>query len=243
MSFAVEGSDATSDDSPRSGDEAPSWSKLAVATFALSLLSPLAVVSIVFIPIVILTLVFAVAAVALATYNGRAVKGGVLASVAIFLTLFCLSVSISRYSSYQRHLSSEARAFAEHWFELIKEGKQNEAHQLSMAGEFREPPEIPIPDAYELNSQARSNRDSFYLQPPIKFLANDPKNTTVRFVSVVGRDTDEKTDSVKMRFTMRYQDITMPRETNFTIMVTRERKPRFEEHRWYFRGITDVQTQ
>jgi hypothetical protein len=141
-------------------------------------------------------------------------------------------------------MRNEARVFAEHWFELIKEGKLNEAHQMSMGSEHRETPEIPLDEAYKLNSQMASSRDSFFLQPPLKYLVNDPKNCTVRFLSFAGSGTpDYRADTVLLRFSVRYIELDVPREMTFTMAVARYFEPRFEDHRWMIRGVANIETK
>jgi hypothetical protein len=217
--------------------EPRTWSRLAIATFILSLASPLAIVHSVFWPMVFLLLIFAIASVWLVCSQAPLVRGGLFSILAMCFCLFFLSMAIARYASNQKHLSSEARAFADRWLQLVKEGKLNEAHQFSLLPDLREPPEIPLEDAYEFNALARNNRDSFFLQMPIKFLANDPENCTFRFVQFVGRDTDENFESIRMRYALRYLDLGTPREMNFTIFVSRYRNPRFEDHRWMVRSV------
>jgi hypothetical protein len=224
--------------------EEPYWSKLAIATFVLSLTSPLAIFSNFFWPTAFLTVAFGVAAVILAARGRGVVRGGILACVAIFLALFCLSFAIARYAAKANAMRNDARAAAEKWFDLIKEGKLNEAHQMTMGSEFRESPEIPLDEAYKLNPKLANSRDGFFLQPPIKHLVNDPKNCTVQFVGFNDRgDVDERADSLKLRFKIRYKELGTPRETIFTMSVARYFQPLYEDHRWMMRGLAGVETK
>ncbi len=234
---------AMKEQAPAIVEEPPAWSLLAILTFVLSLLSPLAMVTFLLWPSTFLAVVFGAAAVVLAARGGRSVRGGWLACVAMVLSLFCLTFAITRYAAHQSAMNSEAIAFAERWFALIKEGKLNEAHQMSMGSEFREAPEIPLKDAYRLNEQARNSRDSFFLQLPIKYLVNDPKNSSVRFLKLAGREVDERAEVVKLRFSLRYRELEVPHEITFTIGVARYRHPRFEDHRWMIRGVTNIETK
>jgi hypothetical protein len=225
-------------------DEAPIWSKLAITTFVLSLFSPLAVaVEFLFWPTTGLTALFAAAALVIVVRGGKGVRGGGLALAAIFISLFFLSLGITRFAVKRQYMEREARAVAERWFAMIQEGKLNEAHQMSMGSEYREPPEIPLEDAYRLNPRAAESRDNFFLHHPLKYLANDPKNTTVRFLNSVSRSVDEKASIVNLRFSIRYVDQDIPHETNFTIAVARYFKPKFEDHRWVMNGITKIETK
>lgn len=226
------------------GVEERYWSKLAIATFMLSLVSPLALFSYLFWPISFLTIAFGIAAVVLVARGGGLVRGGMLACAAMALSLFCLSFAIARYATNVNLMRSEARAAAEKWFELIREGKLNQAHQMTMGSEFREGPEIPLDEAYKLNAKLANNRDGFFLQPPIKYLVNDPKNCTIQFVSFIDRgDVDERADSLKLKYKIRYKELDIARETTFTIFVARYFQPRFEDHRWMVRGLASVDTR
>jgi hypothetical protein len=224
-------------------EEAPIWSKLAIATFVLSLASPLAMVTEFLWPTTFLTIVFGIAAIVLTARGGESVRGGWLATFAVFLSLFSLSFAITRYAAHQNAMNSEAISFAEQWFAMIKEGKLNEAHQMSMGFEHREAPEIPISEAYRLNEQAKNNRDAFFLQLPIKYLVKDPQNSNVRFLRLAGREVDEKADVVKLRFSIRYRELEVPHEITFTIGVARYRHPQFEDHRWMIRGVSHIETK
>ena len=71
----------------------------------------------------------------------------------------------------------------------------------------------------------------------------DPKYATVRFLRLAGREADERAEVVKLRFSIRYRELEVPRETIFTIGVARYRNPRFEDHRWVIRGVSNIETK
>lgn len=238
MSYeAVESGDAREAAVAMEGD-APSWSKLAIATFVLSLVTPLAAFHWVFWPIAFLVFAFAILSIGLVVYGGKSVRGGGLACFALFLSLFSLSFGVTRFATAQQLMQSEAQAAAEHFFDLIMQGKLEEAHQMTMGSEYRESPEIPLKDAYELSSQLSTGRDTYFQTPPLQYLLKDPKNCKIRIIGFGARSFDEKAEAIQVKFSIRYREQDIPRESTFAITAARYREPRFEDHRWVMRGIT-----
>lgn len=237
----AENSEADVEAARDSALDAPVWSWLAIVTFVLSLLlSPPAAYHWVFWPFTFVVLVFSFLAVGVVAYGGRSFRGGGLACAAVFMGVFFMALGVTRFAATQQAMQSEARAAAEHWFDLIKQGKLDEAHQMTMGSEYRETPEIPLKEAYRLSSQLSSGRDTFFLGPPLKYLVSDPENSKVRFVNFGPRSSDEKANTIQLRFSIRYLEHDVPRETTFSMSVARYHEPKFEDHRWVMRGVSAV---
>lgn len=110
-------------------------------------------------------------------------SGRYLAVFGLFLSLFFCSWAIARESSRRQHLYDQAKDFADHWFQLLRDGKLYEAHQLTLTEENRIAPGASLEKYYLPNKNASAAAAAAAASGPALESALPPNEQFANFFS------------------------------------------------------------
>lgn len=177
-------------------------SRSAVLAAFLGLASPLVLVSplLVVVPLAAAA-VGAVALRRIATSGGQ-FSGRWPATIGLCLAALFLGWGLSRQWTRQAVLAREAEQFAEGWLQLVRQGKHQRAHQLTVPPDARLNSDASIAEFYQNNKEAGENlRDLFGREPLKSFLAMGPAGT-LRLKSVAGHSQRGFSDEVVLQYAL-----------------------------------------
>jgi len=186
-------------------DEAPetadyrSISPLAVIALLLSIVSFGAVFTPMLWVVPIITVLLCIKALHSLALHQDSLSGRGLVLVALTLSCFLGGTVPVHYFTRHRTLNRQARAYAEQWLELIRQGKLMEAHQLRTSITMRAPADANLKEFYESDPN-REAFDLFAKTPPISELARWGQAGTIRFVDNLYITSEGDTDIMAQRF-------------------------------------------
>jgi len=177
-----------------------SVSRSAILSVFLGLLSALALMHLLFVPIAIL----AIATALVGLRNIRASRGELIGSrvaiVGLCLATLFLGWSLSWTFSRQQAIESQATTVANAWLDLLASGKLNQAHQLTQAPDRRVLDEAMRDEMYASEAEAVADRDKWFGKDPVKSFIELGPNVRYRLESVVETSTQTGLDYVSLLY-------------------------------------------
>jgi hypothetical protein len=186
--------------------------------------------------------------------SGR--KGAV---VALVLSLFILGSAPTRYITTMNMITHQARRHAESWLELVREGRLQEAHQLTLdlysrvnpglnlESHYEERPEAPtsaFPDPMAMMQQfsPAAELQNFFSQAGLRDVVKAAPNVEFEFVRSAGfeRSSSPTTQVVDLRFMARYELDGRPQRNRFRILMERNLMTHAGVTHWRVRSMDDV---
>lgn len=219
----------------------PRMSRLAISSLLLAIVG----VGAVFSPLLVCAAV-AGAAVAVAALGSIAradspLLGRRAAVIALLVSLLSAAWGLTARTARQQRLSREAQQLAEKWLQLVRAGRQYEAHQLHLPWKDRQAPGTNLADYYKNTREPRFDFESFFRAQPLPQLIAAGNQGQVRFLQSDSL-TDEsyagaKTDVVTLRYALDYQQDGQPRSLTFLVILARILEPQQTEAHWELRGV------
>lgn len=179
--------------------ELPSTSPLAVISLILGLASIGAMLTPILWAVPVVAVLVGFQALRSIAANPLVWRGRGLVIVALALACFWGGMAPVYHITRHHTLNTQARVHAEHWIDLIRQGKLMEAHQLRLGFNERVEHDLDLKEHYksELN---RLNYDVFATGSPIKELAKWGPQAEIRSVDNILIESTGTTDIIKQRF-------------------------------------------
>ena len=195
-------------------------SRVALVSFLVGWTSALALAHLVFCIFPVAGVVLALMAMWQLRSPENKQSGRMLAVFGLGLSLLFASWAIAREASRDLHLYGQARVFAANWFELLRQGKVQEAHQLVMSEQGRAAQGVPLGEHYAVSVEPKNKKAAsdmqqmeqmmikphaefaaFYSQPVPQRLRELGKKARYEFLENVQiQDTGPETVEVELAF-------------------------------------------
>jgi hypothetical protein len=147
----------------------------------------------------------------------------------------------TRILTRQAKLFSQARSFADEWFELVRTGKLHEAHQLSLSPIERQKPGTSIEAAYGASAELKKmNKDFWSSSPVVRQLADLGEQATYEYVGGEGVSPREfVTEHIALNYRVRYNENGQERILPIRIGLDRNSTGEKTRYTWRVRGLAD----
>ncbi|MFO0905241.1 MAG: hypothetical protein U0939_19695 [Pirellulales bacterium] len=208
----------------------------AVAAAALGLAASLALVSPLLWVVPLAAVAFGLIALKTIRDSEDALAGGKLAMLGIGLAVVFLSWAMTSYWMRGRLLYAQAQGIADEWFDLVKDRRLEEAHQLRRNYVDRAPSNIPLEQHYR-ESNAREMLAGFTREPVVEKIALLGDDARLTFQSNVYVTSERANlDAIAMRYLLESISGKEP-PTVVEVELTREAFSGVGESRWTIRRI------
>ncbi len=214
-----------------------SVSLLSLAALGLGLLSPLALAFPLFLVVPVLAVLAALAAMRVIAANPSSLIGRKAAIVGLMLGLLFGAAAPARVFSRDWVMQHRARAFAQSWFELLREGRFYEAHQLTLDRSYRERVGIALDLFYESNADMREKYDIFIETPPADKLFEFAGQGELRFDGIRSAGRRKSNDFVDIQYTFLFSDDGRNQEIPVIVLVSRKLDRDGKTAHWRIFGI------
>lgn len=162
---------------------------------------------------------------------------------AIALALFFLALIGARQVSRTWTVKSEAEEFINGWFELLRKGEIEQAHQLSMQPQDRQIPEVDLMKYYKESEEARRGRDHFYVAPPLNKLVKDIKQGTIRLDFEIAHERNLEGEYIDRQYSLVVDRGGIKETVPFRVVVRRTVHPKLKVGRWQIYSVTEPQVR
>jgi len=159
-------------------------SRGAILAVFLGLASALVLVSPIFVVVSLAAAATAVVALRQISFGGGQYSGRWPATIGLCLAMLFTGWGFTRQWTRQATLAEQARQFADGWLQLVREGKQQKAHQMTGPAGQRLNSDQSIAEFYKTDKEAGENLQSFFSREPLKSLLAMPATGAFRFQSV-----------------------------------------------------------
>ena len=180
------------------------WS---IVGLVLAALSSLAVVTPIFLGVVPLAILASLVALARIRQEPHHVMGRRIAILSLVAAVILGSWSYGRRTFFQGRMYAAAEENVLDWFQLLREGKRNQAHQLSLLPGMRASGKTTLTEYYLNEKKAREEMQNFFSEPAMKIIIGLGEDSSLRLIE---NRRLEITDDVKLlvfqRFLIEYDD-------------------------------------
>jgi hypothetical protein len=196
-----------------------SISRAAILSVFLGLLSGLALMHPLLVPIPLIAIATALIGLRNIRLSRGELIGRRIAIVGLCLATFFLGWSVSWNFSRQRMIELQAATVAEGWLDLLAAGKLNQAHQLTQSADRRVLDEAVRDAMYAAEAEAVADRDKWFGKDPIKGFIAFGQDAEYRLMSVVETSKQTGFDYVCLRYSFYPTD--RPDEAKDLLVVVR----------------------
>ena len=240
-------------------------SRLAIASLLLGLLSAAALLHPLLWILPISAVILAAIAFRQTVSPASELRGTAFALTAISLGFLFGSLAVSWQFSFQAALDRQAREYSTAWLELVRQGRLQEAHQLTKHSAERLAPGVSLDEAYAQREQPKSKIDppamaangmegadleslmteslaaqfgSFYAKPPLAKLIALDRTWKAQYRGSIGHSRlNQYTRDVAQWFVVSYQDHGQPQTMDVVVVVERTSVDR--EANWRISTVSD----
>lgn len=214
--------------------EQPTTSPWAVGTCLLGILSVAALASPVLWMLPIITLLVGGFTLRTLAVRRPAARGRKLVLIGLTLACFLGGFAPVRHFHRQHVLFAQARLCAEHWFDLIRQGRTMDAHRLQLGYAERSDSSSPLggPSAGEMR---RAQFDAFVKNSPVKELARWGLEGQVAFRGDLRIDSYDTSDLITQRFEVSKEGDPEHRRIVVDVALIRQVFPAQAESHWQVR--------
>ena len=190
----------------------------------------------------ILGVIFGASALLRIKRSGGILSGEWLATLGIGLSILFGTFYLVHIMSRDARMKRSGREFAEQWLDMLKTGRHNEAHQLTIGFFNRVLPGTDLEKHYSPNRSMMPNgpqeimeasqdlagtpyqqKKDFFTHPTVKLIVDHAKDGEIRFVRDLESIRDGKMiDMVVQEFELQYEENSQP--VNHLFMVTMKRE-------------------
>lgn len=144
----------------------------------------------------------------------------------------------SRVLTRQWQLYRQARAFADDWLELIRQGELQAAHQLTLPHIERQKPGVSLEKIYSESDEAKNRYQNFFGDKPAKTIAALGDEATYEYAGGNGVARETFSEHVALSYRVRHAE--NGREREFPIRVVLDRQEGKEgRFYWLVRAVND----
>jgi hypothetical protein len=158
-------------------------------------------------------------------------------AIALVFGLWAPSRAITR----QAKLFSQARVYADEWFELVRAGKLHEAHQLTLAPIERQKPGASLEAAYSASANLEKMNKDFWNDTPLMRDISSLKDQA-RYEYAGGEGISPKefvTEHIALNYVMRYTESGNEFAVPIRIALDRSATAEQNKYTWRIRGVID----
>ncbi len=179
------------------------WS---VVALILALLSIFALLMPIFLLILSLpAIIISLVALAKIRREPHLFMGRHLATLSLVLAIVVGGWTLARQHYFHARMFAAAANNTNNWFQLIKEGKHEEAHQLTLLAGMRTSGQMTLREYYQNEKRVRQEMRTFFSEPPMEQIVELGENWSVRWIENRNlRITDENGLLVFQRYEIHY---------------------------------------
>jgi hypothetical protein len=190
------------------------WSVVALILAVLSISSLVLPLLLVF---SLLAIIISLVALSKVQREPHLFMGRRLAILSLVIAVIVGGWTLSRRYFFNARMFAAAESNVDNWFQLIKEGKQEEAHQLTLLAGMRTSGRMTLQEYYQNEKRVRQEMQTFFSEAPMQQIIKLGENWSARWIANrIIRITDENGLLVFQRFEIHYtQDgrpVTLPVE-------------------------------
>lgn len=184
------------------------WS---VVAMILALLSSAALLLPIFWGVPLLAIIVSLVALSKIKREPHLYMGRRLAIVSLVAALILGGWSTSRHYFFRLHMYAAAENNLNNWFELIKQGKQEEVHQLSLLPGMRAMGKTTLSEYYQNEKRVRQEMQKFFSGSPMRQIIKLGPGSSLRLIQNRNvRITDDAGLLVYQRFMIEYSQDGQP---------------------------------
>lgn len=154
--------------------------------------------------------------------HAPALIGRKAALAGLLLSVGFAAAAATDWYAYRALLCREARGFSLLWFEFLRTGQPERAHQLTLAAEFRRPPGEKLAAFYRAGSHWRGELDKYLAQPPVRTLLDLGRRAEVRYEATLGGFQLGQSQRVDQVYAVSYEEA--GRQKTFHVSLELERR-------------------
>jgi hypothetical protein len=196
-----------------------SVSKAAILSVFLGLLSALALMHLLFVPVALLAIATALVGLRNIRVSRGELIGRPVATVGLCLATLFLGWSLGWSVARQRAIELQAATVANGWLDLLAAGKLNQAHQLTQSTDRRVLDEAVQDRMYATDPGAMADREKWFGKGPIKGFIDLGRNARYSRKSVVETSKQTGLDHVCLRYV--YYPADRPEDAKDLLVVVR----------------------
>ena len=140
-----------------------------------------------------------------------------IATLSLVIAVIVGGWTLSRRYYFHVRMFAAAESNVDNWFQLIKEGKHEEAHQLTLLAGMRTSGRMTLREYYQNEKRVRQEMQTFFSEVPMRQIVKLGENWSARWMANRNlRITDENGLLVFQRFEIHYTEdgrpVTLPVE-------------------------------
>lgn len=221
--------------------EYPPVSRLAVLSLVLAVLASGAVFSPLMVCAAVAGALVAAAALAAIARAPRPPLGRKAAVAALLLCVLFGAWGTSWRAIRQQVLYAQAKEHADKWFQLVQNGRLQEAFLLHLNQEARLAPGADFEEYLKSNQESRYEFEGFFRGEPLRQIVDAGQRGQVRFLQyedhVDETYSGQKRDFVTLRYALDTGPDAPPQTAAFLVQIVRSVMPEGSEARWELRSV------
>jgi hypothetical protein len=155
-----------------------------------------------------------------------------LAVAGLAVALLAGAAAPARVYSYEYLQRRDARQIAEQWFDSLRNGQPQVAHQLTLSPDVRAHGDQEIWSLYQQSESQRKNLRDYVASPVVRTLLELGPKAQVRYYDNEMAQTDGRIDLVKDVYAVTYEDQGKPKSFFIQMELMRALKPETGPVEW-----------
>lgn len=216
-------------------------SRFAVFALLLGILSALALISPLMWVVPLVAIGIAVTALRITSSRSKEVAGRSLALAGLILAMLFGTWAPTRQFSRDWMLRSRSQQFSQHWLDLVRQNRLEEAHQLHLPHRSRLPDNASLKSYYSLEGTPQKDFIEFFNSPALQKLisAGEQVKVKLRESDLFRNETDMKSDSVNLRYQLLWEENGEQKSLFFTVTMARTSQLDSGQTHWHVKGIQE----
>lgn len=211
-------------------------SRLAVVGLVCGLLSPLAMMAVPFWAVPALAMGLSALALWRIARPALALTGRKAAMVGLVLGLVFAVAAPTDWLVYRRHMRKEARQFADLWFDYLRHGQPQKAHQLTLPPAERWRMDEALWEYYRASDENAAELRRYAARPPIRAILALGEKAQVRYDQTLDQGSARTLDWVRPIYAVTYMEDGQ-RKTFFVAVVLERTRVDDGRASWRIAGV------
>ncbi len=220
--------------------EYKSISTLAIVALFFGLLSPLAMITPVLSIISVIGVITAFIAAAAIERRKNELRGRRLVLIALGLSTVTGAFSVVHSYARTTSLTTTGRGFAEHWIQLVRNGKLQEAHQLHRERHNRKHPLADYATIYN-DSTTSKDFDRFFRTSPLSKIREIGNKGELVYLGHDPIDSEKEWEAVSLRYAIKYERAGRQRTIPFRIIFGRRDDDQSASAAWHVFSVRKIE--
>ena len=180
----------------------------------------------------VLGILISVLAIRSVSRSDRPMVGRRLAGVGLGLAVFSLTYGVGTFVTRRAAIYQDARTYATKWFDMMRDGRRDEAFQVRVPQEQRKSPAKSWDDYKKEMGDQKDQMGYFFDISPFKELDAYGKDGEVEFLGNVSMRPAGEDKAVIQKYIFRYKENGQAKELEFQIGLKRHYNPAFDHCYW-----------